>query len=67
MLIVFSLHRKLLKLILVDEPLSEVVVSHEVAHFEGNVSSSLIGITFLMRLCNLQVLPDHLDVSLGIF
>jgi hypothetical protein len=66
MLIVFSLHRESLKLILVDEPLSEVVMSHEVAHFEGNVSSFLIGVTFLMRLCNLQVLPDHMDLSLGI-
>jgi hypothetical protein len=27
-LIVFSLHRELLKLILVDEPLSEVILSH---------------------------------------
>jgi hypothetical protein len=39
---------------------------YEVANFKGYISSSLISLTLLTRLGDPQVLPNHLDLFLGV-
>jgi hypothetical protein len=39
-LIVFSLHRESLKLILINEPLPEMVISHKLAIVDKNLSTT---------------------------
>jgi hypothetical protein len=38
---------------------------HKISHFKAQLSSPMIGVALLPRLCNLQVLHNHMNLLLG--
>jgi hypothetical protein len=39
---------------------------HKISHFKAQLSSPMIGVALLPQLCNSQLLPNHMNLLLGL-